>query len=69
MTQLLRWVQEAHQPGRLMMFGHSTGGILAGLAGVGDLVDAMVTVGSENPYWRYDHRLKQEGQLTLASLA
>lgn len=54
MAGVVRWVHQTQRPARLLMFGHSTGGILAGLAGVGDLVDAMVTVGSENTYWRFD---------------
>ncbi len=50
------------------MFGHSSGGILAGLAGVGDLVDAMVTVGSENTYWRFDPPRMKAAQWTRTLL-
>ena len=39
----------------MFLVGHSLGGILPGLMECGDLVDAMVTVASENVYWRYRH--------------
>lgn len=68
MAGVVRWVQETQQPRRLLMFSHSTGGILAGLSGVGDPVDAMVTVGSENPYWGYDDPRRRVSQWTLVTL-
>lgn len=38
---------------RVLMVGHSLGGILAGLMGPQHPVDALVTVGSENTCWRH----------------
>jgi predicted alpha/beta hydrolase len=53
MAGVTTWVHSTHAPRRLFMVGHSLGGILPGLMDCPDLVDAMVTVGSENVYWRY----------------
>jgi predicted alpha/beta hydrolase len=53
MAGVTTWVHATQAPRRLFLVGHSLGGILAGLMDCGDLVDAMVTVGSENVYWRY----------------
>jgi predicted alpha/beta hydrolase len=49
------WVHATHAPRRLYLVGHSLGGILPGLMDRPDLVDAMVTVASENVFWRYRH--------------
>jgi len=65
---VVRWVHQSHRPRRLLLVGHSTGGILAGMAGIGDLVDAMVTVGSENTYWRDDTPRRRVSQWTLVAL-
>jgi predicted alpha/beta hydrolase len=53
MAGVTTWVQATHAPRRLFLVGHSLGGILPGLMDCPDLVDAMVTVASENVYWRY----------------
>lgn len=55
MAGVTTWVHATHTPRRLFLVGHSLGGILPGLMDCGDLVDAMVTVASENVYWRYRH--------------
>jgi predicted alpha/beta hydrolase len=55
MAGVTTWVHATHSPRRLFLVGHSLGGILPGLIDCPDLVDAMVTVGSENVYWRYRH--------------
>ena len=55
MAGVATWVHSAHAPRRLFMVGHSLGGILPGLVDCPDLIDALVTVGSENVYWRYRH--------------
>ena len=55
MAGVTTWVQATQTPRRLFLVGHSLGGILPGLMDCGDLVDAMVTVASENVYWRYRH--------------
>ena len=68
MAGVVRWVHDTHRPRRLFMFSHSAGGILAGMAGVSELVDAMVTVGSENTYWWYDHPRVKAAQWTRALL-
>lgn len=53
MSGVTAWVHATGAPRRLFMVGHSLGGILPGLMDCPDLVDALVTVGSENVYWRY----------------
>ena len=53
MAGVVNWVHRTQAPRHVFMVGHSLGGILPGLMGNADLVDAMVTVGSENTYWRY----------------
>jgi predicted alpha/beta hydrolase len=52
MAGVVDWVR-SRGPRRVVMYSHSLGGILAGLMGGDHPVDAMVTVGSENTYWRY----------------
>ena len=53
MAGVVNWVHRTQAPRHVFMVGHSLGGILPGLMNNADLVDAMVTVGSENTYWRY----------------
>lgn len=53
MAGVTTWVNSAQAPRRLFMVGHSLGGILPGLMDCPYLVDAIVTVGSENVYWRH----------------
>lgn len=55
MAGVTTWVHTTQAPRRLFMVGHSLGGILPGLMDCPDLVDALVTVASENVYWRYRH--------------
>jgi predicted alpha/beta hydrolase len=68
MTGVTTWVNATQAPRRLFLVGHSLGGILPGLMDCGDLVDAMVTVGSENVYWRYRHS-RTHRAIDLASAA
>jgi predicted alpha/beta hydrolase len=64
MAGVTAWVHATQAPRRLFMVGHSLGGILPGLMGCPELVDALVTVGSENVYWRY-----RKGRIAAAYLS
>ena len=68
MAGVTAWVHATHAPRRLFLVGHSLGGILPGLMDRPDLVDAMVTVGSENVYWRYRHGRKKAAYLSRGLL-
>lgn len=68
MAGVTTWVHHSHQPRRLFLVGHSLGGILAGLMDCSGLVDAMITVASENVYWRYRSGLTRLNRLGLVLL-
>jgi len=50
---VLLWIKKELNPPKIFVIGHSTGGTLTGLAPNHHLIDAMVTVGSQNGYWQH----------------
>lgn len=50
---VLDWVAGHLRPQRLLVVGHSVGGQIAGLAENNHRIHALVTVGSQNGWWRH----------------
>jgi len=58
---ILRWVRQEYRPRRMLMFGHSIGGQLIGLAPSAPQLDGLVLFTSPSGYWGYypyPHKLK-----------
>lgn len=49
----LNWMLRRHRQLPLAAIGHSAGGWLFGLSPANQLADALLTVGSQAPYWRH----------------
>lgn len=47
----IRFTQERHTAGPLLIVGHSVGGFLPGLAETAPLIDRMLTVGAQYAWW------------------